>query len=117
MMSWFAREEEWAPLVRINEPWGENWPDKRCGIFRLVGIASDAGPPNPVAIDRVSGRDESGTLYIGLAEGSLDAEISNVIKSITGSRKHRAGIRLQFLAYHYVDSACIRGRNGPEKVF
>ena len=93
-MSWLKQVNEWSPSVRINEAWGETCPTKSCGVFRLIGIDSDSGDRNPVVIDRTCGRDTSGTLYIG--EGSpLDREIGNVIKSLVGSGRHNAGVRLR----------------------
>src|SRR5688572_7668157 len=81
IMSWLE-QVKWSPLIRITDRWGEMCPTKSCGVYRLVGVSTDTGECNPVGIDRVCGRDASGTLYIGIGDSSLDGRLGPLIRSL-----------------------------------
>jgi hypothetical protein len=78
-MSWLDQVDQWCPLIRVTESWGARCPNSG-GVYRLVGISTEAGERAPVSIDRVCGRDPNGTLYIG--EGA----------SLTGRLPDRGGV-------------------------
>jgi hypothetical protein len=50
------------------------------GVYRLIALASEGDLSRPMALSRVAGRDDSGTLYIGEA-GDLGARLNQLRRS------------------------------------
>jgi len=59
------------------------------GVYRLVGLA-ESGKSKPAIIDRICGRDVTGTLYIG-CEGKNFAVRSRLTKLVRSLREPRHG--------------------------
>jgi hypothetical protein len=62
-----------------------------CGVYRLVGLASEGDLTKPASLDRVCGKDTTGTLYIGHAK-SLHSRLNQLRRSSSGHQSsHNAG--------------------------
>ncbi|HEY0801476.1 MAG TPA: hypothetical protein VGD54_11580 [Steroidobacteraceae bacterium] len=57
----------------------------RCGVYRLVALASDRDLTKPAILNRVAGQDTSGTLYIG-ETGNLSQRLNQIGRSGWGHR-------------------------------
>jgi hypothetical protein len=63
--------DEWWRGFQIGDVW-----DEAAGVYRLVGLQEKDAP---IIIDRIGGRDDTGTLYIGAAS-CLMYRISALVK-------------------------------------
>lgn len=67
----------------------------RGGVYRLVAMA-DVKTMTPMVINRVCGRDQTGTLYIGYADTSVSFRLQQLMRSLRArdgfvSSEHGAG--------------------------
>jgi hypothetical protein len=67
----------------------------RPGVYRLIGL-SESTPVTPAVIDRVCGRDQTGTLYIGCENFNfkIRGRLAQMIQSVRAREytgNHRAG--------------------------
>lgn len=63
-----------------------------CGVYRLIGLASENDVSKPAALSRVCAQDTTGTLYIGEA-GNLSGRLNQLRRSLRshrGERSHHA---------------------------
>jgi len=82
---------DWSGIYRLDQvgSYVSRYLSARKGVYRLVGLA-EAGVSKPAVIDRICGRDETGTLYIG-AEGKNFAVRSRLTKLVRSLKEPRSG--------------------------
>jgi hypothetical protein len=61
-----------------------------CGVYRLFWLASDGNLRDPKPLDRVCGRDTTGTLYIG-ETGSLSIRLNQLQRSLSSRKENSHG--------------------------
>jgi hypothetical protein len=55
-----------------------------CGVYRLIALDAERDPTKTAALDRVCGRDSTGTLYIGQAD-KLHVRLNDLRRSRHGA--------------------------------
>jgi hypothetical protein len=99
----------WSGVYRLDQvgSYVSRYLESKRGVYRLIGLA-EAGNSKPAVIDRICGRDETGTLYIG-CEGknfAVQSRPSKLVRSLRAPRhgnvfnnEHHAGhfLRRNFL--------------------
>jgi hypothetical protein len=93
----------WCRLYRLNKVGSNIGSHIRAaaGVYRLVGLTDDLDATAPATLDRVCGRDQTGTLYIGHAR-RLPNRLVPFVRSLKPPRgqrhrlnsEHPAGKRL-----------------------
>jgi hypothetical protein len=91
----------WSKLRRLDEV--GSYVATYCsggGVYRLVALA-EPGVSTPAILDRICGRDQTGTLYIGCAD-ALGSRLSKLVRSLrrpkrewVTNREHNAGYLLR----------------------
>lgn len=61
-----------------------------CGVYRLIGLASDGDLRKPATLNRVCGQDESGTLYVG-ESGILNSRLNQLRRSALSAYEQSHG--------------------------
>ncbi len=81
----------WSGVYRLDQvgSYVSHHLESRRGVYRLIGLA-EAGNSKPATIDRICGRDETGTLYVG-CEGKNFAVRSRLSKLVRSLREPRRG--------------------------
>ncbi len=79
------------------------------GVYRLIGLTAEHDVTALASIDRISGRDQTGTLYIGSA-GNLLGRLGRLVRSLRErsqpkNSEHGAAERLSKLARSCATSA------------
>jgi hypothetical protein len=86
-----GKERSWSRLYRVDKLGSH--VGKHCkpasGVYRLIGLKDKTDVPEPATIDRICGRDQTGTLYIGSADRSLQRRLQQL--SLTLRRGRRGG--------------------------
>ena len=60
-----------------------------CGVYRLIALASEGDLKKPAVLNRICGRDMTGTLYIGEAK-SLSNRLNQLRRSARSHRPERS---------------------------
>jgi len=62
-----------------------------CGVYRLIGLASEGDLKRPATLNRVCGQDTTGTLYIGQSS-SLNTRLNQLRRTLRarGENSHNA---------------------------
>lgn len=63
-----------------------------CGVYRLIGLASEGDLTKPATLNRVCGQDTTGTLYIGEA-GFLSDRLNQLRRSLLSNENSHGAIR------------------------
>src|SRR5580704_4065015 len=64
-----------------------------CGVYRLIGLATESEVHKPATLSRACGQDTSGTLYIGEA-GSLNSRLNQLRRSLFSREDSHGAIRM-----------------------
>jgi hypothetical protein len=82
----------WSRLYRLDQV--GSYVARRCkaksGVYRLVGLA-EPGINAPATFDRICGRDQTGTLYIGCAgrRSTLPTRLQQLVRTLSDRGRRR----------------------------
>jgi hypothetical protein len=69
-------ELDWKSCLLENAYFGKK-DHRYCGVYRLIGLATEGDLTRPATLNRLCGQDTTGTLYIGQAS-SLDTRLNQL---------------------------------------
>jgi hypothetical protein len=86
----------WADPIKISESIESYWWEKlshndQGGVYRLIAIENETGC-TPKPLNRVAGRDPTGTLYIGATDRPIKNRLGNLVsahRADYASKPHR----------------------------